>query len=407
MYRKISFGDFQTGTIGISVKKALIEGPIRFLQKEKQKMGKRLSYESIEASPEIQNWLTQFAASDALAAKSLLSRLEFISRDEYSEWLLKELASLSNQDKSAIYSVRKFDKDDGNGCLWQKDGKIQLRPAQTQGSEDFVSSIISNANRLYNKCFLDHPSLMELRDYRIRNIILVDDSIGSGKRVSDFIAMMTKSKTFMSWWSFGFIKLYILCYARTVQSETYIRKHIAGSDHGQRINRVSSKIQFISHIVYDSYNVHGRWGENLQSILSLCMSYKKINRCYRKGYGNVMGNIIFYHSVPNNIPGMLFYKSTDWQPLFPGRVLPAWVAHLLENPKITLPQNRAGFKAVTLSDDLVRFLNLIRTGVRKKKSLAYQLECEILIVQKLIDNAIRLGLISSFKRLTKIGKDFY
>ena len=44
--------------------------------------------------------------------------------------------------------------------------------------------------------------------------------------------------------------------------------------------------------------------------------------------------------------------------------------------------------------------------MRKKKSLAYQLECEILIVQKLIDNAIRLGLISSFTRLTTIGKDF-
>ncbi len=189
-------------------------------------MGKRLSLESIEMSQEIQAWLTQFSVDDILTAKTLLSRLEFISIKEYSEWLMKELSLYSGLRQVAIYSVRKF--EGGKQCLWQEDGKTQPRPASTQGSEDFVSSIISTVNRQHNNCFLDNPSLPDLRENRVRSIILVDDSIGSGKRISNFIRMMTNSNTFMSWWSFGYIKFHIVSYARTIQSEKYIQTHLAG-----------------------------------------------------------------------------------------------------------------------------------------------------------------------------------
>lgn len=68
--------------------------------------------------------------------------------------------------------------------------------------------------------------------------------------------------------------------------------------------RKSSKIDFTSEIVYDKDWLEGRWGENHQQVIQLCRSQTKIPTKRRLGYGGVMANIVFYHSVPNNIPGV-------------------------------------------------------------------------------------------------------
>lgn len=367
-------------------------------------IGKRLTFENIERSPEIKSWLNQFSSNDVLTATSLLCRLLFISRDDYSSWLLSKLSDYSKMNSAAIYSVRKFEKD--IQCLWIGDGQIQPRPAQTQGSEDLVSSVISNANRQYSNCFFDHPSLTDLREHKTRDIILVDDSIGSGKRVADFIERMTNSKTFMSWWSGGFITLHILSYARTSQSVEYIKERTPGSDHGIRKIRLSLKLKFDSEIVYDAYDIHVRWGNSSQSILSFCSSVTKIAKDRRKGFGNVMGNIVFFHSVPNNIPGMLVSSRKGWTPLFPNRSLPDWTIQLLESTEPSSEITEVRFSQLQVSDSMVELLELIKAGLRTRASLSRRLDFDEQTVQNLIDQAIRLGFVSSSKRLSKTGKDY-
>lgn len=367
-------------------------------------IGRRLTLEKIDHSQEIQSWLTQFSSNDILAAKSLLCRLQFISRDEYSTWLLSKLSNYSRLCNVAIYSVRKFDSD--AQCLWTDNGNTQPRPAQTQGSEDLVASVISNANRQHNNSFLDHPSLSVLKDQKVRDIILVDDSIGSGKRVADFIELMTNSKTFMSWWSGGFITLHILSYARTRQSDKYIKDRTPGSDHGRRKIRLSSKLKFVSGLVYDAFDIHTRWGNSSQAILSLCSSTTKIANDRRKGFGDVMGNIVFYHSVPNNIPGMLVSNRKGWIPLFPNRSLPDWTIRLLENTEFSSETTEIGYGQLQVSSNMVDLLELIKSGLRTRASLSRRLDCDEQIVQNLVGRAIQLGFISATKRLSKIGKDY-
>ena len=157
---------------------------------------KKISYSMIEGCPEINSWISQFPAVDRNTAISMLMNLDFISRDEYSKWLLNRLGKYPNTQNWALYSVRKFSKTAGS--IWKIKGSVVSRPSTTQGSEDLVSSVISNAIRQYGEYFLDHPSLPVLRNHRIRDIILIDDSIGSGKRISDFINLMTSHKTFKS-----------------------------------------------------------------------------------------------------------------------------------------------------------------------------------------------------------------
>lgn len=365
---------------------------------------KSLTLGSIEASSEIQSWLSQFDRSKRPAAKYLLSRLQFASRDYYSAWLLEKLGGYADGQPHAVYSVRKFAKN--TRTLWRSNGSVQPRPATTQGSEDLVASVISNALRQYKNRFLDHPSLKVLRDHEIHDIILIDDSIGSGKRISDFVRLMTDHPTFKSWWSYGLIVLHVLSLARTRQSQVSILHDLAGSDHGKRKHRVSDKIQFDSDIVYDAFDLYLRWGENSQAVLDLCNSTRAIARDRRQGFGNVMGNIVFYHSIPNNIPGMLYSSRNGWQPLFPDRALPDWCSQLLERHQRLQKSSTSDtpYKC-DVTDDVLALLLNIRRGIRTKAGLSRRMDCGTGIANQMLANCMCAGLVTDKLRLTKAGHD--
>ena len=364
---------------------------------------KQLSYDMILGSPEISNWLSQFEGAKRTTAISLLSQLRFVTRDVYSAWLIGKLNPTQFTDKSAIYAVRKF--PDNQKSLWDNVGKVINRSATALGSEDLVYSLVANAVRKHKKSFLDHPSLDILKAEKIHNIILIDDSIGSGKRVSDFIESMMFSKTFKSWWSFGFIKFHIIAIARTCESEKAIVVNTCGSDHGCRKHRKSSKFQFISEIVYSKKCLENRWGTQYQDILGLCDSQTKIEKTWRRGFGEVMGNIVFYHSVPNNIPGMLFYKGNEWNPLFSERVVPLWLCSLLDNQTVQAESKSCSVSGFTASvpREIIQLLRLIKRGVRNLSSLALRMDSENIVLEEMIEKILQAGLISDRMRLTEAG----
>jgi len=366
---------------------------------------KQLSLDQIDQNEQIREWIAQFPDNDQLTAKSLLSRIRFISRDEFSKWLLAEFEQYKGYQPCAIYAVRKFSEEIES--FWCDDGSVQLRPAETQGSEDLVSSIIANANKRNDNAFLDHSSLTELREKKVRHIILVDDSIGSGKRVSDFIRRMMSNRTFRSWWSYGFITIHILSYARTDQADKYILTHVAGSDHGKRKRRLSDKLLFKSFNVYNALDLHTRWGNSHISILGLCDSIMKIKKDRRRGFGEVMGNLVFYHSVPNNIPGILYSSRKNWSPLFPDRIIPRWMVNLLDSKVSGDSEVLSGEnKKMPIPKDAGEVLYLIKSGLRKKSSLANRLNCDLGLVSQIIVNCISLGLLTEKLRLTKAGVNF-
>jgi len=362
--------------------------------------------EMIENSPFIQDWINQFELDDQLAAKYLLTQLKFISRDDYSKWLINKLNNYKSFQKCAIYSVRKFDKEDLNTPLWNLDGQVQLRPAETQGSEDLISSIISNVIKDNKNKYWDHPSLNDLRNEKIHNIILIDDSIGIGKRIKEFICKMMLHKTFKSWWSFGFIKLHLLCYSLTIQAQKNILFKIPCSNQHKRKNQISNKIIFDSEKKYDSKNLQTYWGKNYIKIYNLCKKCTKIKSSLRFGYGDVMSNIIFYHSVPNNIPGVLHDNSNNWKPLFSNRTVPQWAIDLLENKKFQNKDKLNNKYQLNIPVECYNFLIFIKKGLRTKASLARKMNYDLKIVDEIVKHCITLGFISESIRLTDTGYDY-
>jgi hypothetical protein len=51
---------------------------------------------------------------------------------------------------------------------------------------------------------------------------------------ASFIQTMMANRTFRSWWSFGWIRLHIVTFARTTLAEARILASIPGSDHHKR-----------------------------------------------------------------------------------------------------------------------------------------------------------------------------
>ncbi len=359
----------------------------------------------INSSPEIRTWLQQFGTHDVETAKSLLANLKFVSRDDYAEWVVNKLECFqAGTDSSAIYTVRKFRTGAQN--FWRNDGSVQPRPATTQGSEDLAASIISNANRRYGDFFKDHPSLQVLKNNRIKSIILIDDSIGSGHRVSEFLKLMTNHPTFLSWWNYGRIHIHIIALARTRESEKFILENMVGSDHGKRVYRKSSKLFFHSDIVYNSFYLNSRWGKKSNEILNLCGRTKKIPKDRRRGYGDVMGNIVFYHSVPNNIPGMLFRRDNGWQPLFPDRSFPDWLANLLENGSRINTVDDSG--QLQIRKEVLQILGMVKSGLRTKTSLSKRLGYDVKIVDQIMSFCLRMNLLfKDENNVLRIGEAGY
>lgn len=365
---------------------------------------KQLSYNMIKDSPEITNWLSQFKESDRGAAISLLLHLRFVTRDSYSNWVSTKINSLHFDQKCALYAVRKFPNEPK--CFWDEATKVVLRPGVSLGSEDLIYSIVSNITRSNPNTFFDHPSLMVLKEQRIRNIVLLDDAIGSGKRVSGFIKSMMDKRTFGSWWSSGFIRFYIVAFARTREAEKFIIKKTPGSDHGKRKYPKSTKFSFVSEIVYGKEWLTQRWGKQYQGILDLCDSQNKVPLKWKRGYGEVMSNIVFYHSVPNSIPGILFCANNGWTPLFPGRSLPKWLCSLLDDQNIP---NRHSLKRnerfqLSVSSEARQLLALIKHGIRNRSILALRMDCDIKLVEAILQNVKCAGLVSSACRLTETGR---
>lgn len=357
----------------------------------------QLSTVAIDQSPEIQSWLSQFSAGNQQAAKMLLHRLKFVSRDEFEAWLRRTVGALPSSETYALYSVRKL--NDTQAVFWDEAGNSVVRPGTSLGSEDLVYSLISNLTRSSNGKLLDHPSLDALKDRKVRNFVLIDDSIGSGDRVSGFINAMQAHPTFLSWWSFGWVKLHIISFARPREAEKRVIAKIRGSDHGKRKFRKPDKITFGSEVVYEVGWYEARWGESHAEIINLCRAQTKIPTKRRLGYGDVMANIVFYHSVPNNIPGVLWCENGRWNGLMPGRAIPGWLLSLLAAPASV--SNTAN----ALSDELFKLLALVKRGVRSGRSLAMRLSVDHGYANDLIVHAKSLGLLTPQLRLTCVGLD--
>jgi hypothetical protein len=361
---------------------------------------RQLSTRAIGDSPHLKSWISRIPLGHRSAAVELLSALRFVTRDAYSEWLKQKLLEVCVE-PSAVYAVRKFSEPvtgDPITSYWDEEGKPSKRPASSLGSEDLVHSVIASLKKDRTFGALDHPGIEELKAGKVRRVVLIEDSIGSGQRMAEFMRLFMASKTVLSWWSYGWFQFYVIAFVRNRDGEGRICRDLLGSDHPTRKHRKSDKMHFIGEIVYDAQNLSQRWGPNAAQVLSLCDA-TNLPPFLQRGYGAVMANVIFYHSVPDNTPGLLWSESSQWPSLFPGRMCPDWLVRLLEEKPPPLPAREPGAP----KPDLIEILRICKRGVRTLAGIARSMGRDSGTTTALLGEARASGFLTAENRVTKAG----
>jgi len=349
----------------------------------------------IESSSNIQDWLTQFPQARYPVAIDLLMKLQFTSRDSFSEWLKGILLQFKGP-TSAFYTVRKFPDD--TESYWDQDSAPICRPAATLGSEDLLSSVLSGLFKSDPSNYQDHPTVEKLRSNKVSNIVLIDDSSGSGSRIDTFINLFLNHKSLISWWSYGLLQFHVIVLTRTRTAEQRIRDALPGRDHSRRIIQRSAKLQFLGHHRIEDGDFRNRWGSNYDQIVNFCDSLTGIPSLAQRGYGGVMSNQVFHHSVPDNLPGLLWFSGGGLNPLFPGRSFPVWLDQLLAGGQTIIDSPTPKIDPL-----LPILLGAIKRGIRATESLARSIGLDPEMIRTLLARAETAGLISRTVRLTKAG----
>jgi hypothetical protein len=176
-------------------------------------------------------WLDQFDPLDQETAKLLLNSLTLVSHNEFRRNLETLIVESSKEldGPVALYAVREMKKEIEEGA-WDRpvipffdqvslsdDGKSvnAVDATSDQGSEAIVAQIIRQLSKAHPEKLLNHPSREELRARKCDALMFVDDYVGSGRRVSEFIEAFWRDKTIVSWLSSKHTKLQVVAYSGT------------------------------------------------------------------------------------------------------------------------------------------------------------------------------------------------
>jgi hypothetical protein len=368
----------------------------------------------IATFPESIEWLSQFDHDDRETATLLLRRLRCISPTLLNNELrgLFEHAATSLAQPIALYAAREMEPE--VAYFKNKRDRPVAVLAKEVGSEGSAAYLATTLTRERPAVFLNHPPISTLKRKKCRNIIIFDDICGSGKRAADFISSILLSKTLKSWLSGGFIRFHVLAYAISGKAEDRVLSAFGGRQPQQYVDfcysqRLATGLEIWSKVEH-------------QRIVTLCKKYgqrHKIRGCYWLGFGNCVSTLVFSHSCPNTVPGILWKKTPSWTPLFPERSIPAGLIPLFTDTPSDFQQSAIlqGLNAETVSrsrlfvegsqreKELLLVLAAIRVNCRTTEFISIRTGMSISRTEELLALCDRFGLIDDARRLTQGGRD--
>ncbi len=251
----------------------------------------------------IDDWLNQFEFPDRYIAKYLVSKMRYVSFEEFEQWLQEHLEHLLTEinknglkEGVAIFpvekpTVHKFNQDK------------EIKPAN-DSSGRIAHSLTNIDRRLGNHIELT-PRIESMRARKVRHIIYIDDIIGTGDRFVKFWRNKV-SRSVKNWCARGWCKIWIISFAGHKSGISNIVNQIKPAKLEQIRVNLTIENSFIS--------------QN-RNLLHLTQKYSKSSA--RNSYGNTLCPIIFQHGCPNNAPDIFWAKyNKPFTPLFPDRSIP-------------------------------------------------------------------------------------
>jgi hypothetical protein len=265
-------------------------------------------------------WLSQFLTTDQPLARRLAESVRFISDTELKAGLNQKLVELlSETDASTAVFVEREQKHPGGKTqrLYKQRSAppktaygIATRPVVPKfdydpkvGSEGIIAQFLSQFCKEHPKT-LFHPTVKKCIERKVRRFVLVTDMVGSGDRTTDWLESAWRTATLRSWHSYRLLRFEIVAFTATQLGEQVVASHPS-----------SPKVRcYLSCPTIDSEFQ----AKEAQQIRDLCLRYDPIgpNPQESLGYRGTASVIAFAHSVPNNVPRLLFESKNGWRPLF-------------------------------------------------------------------------------------------
>lgn len=263
-------------------------------------------------------WLAQFPFLDQEIGRQLLRSLRLVSHQSFTTGISQEVDQLLkglNGENVALFSVKETLPPKYSPLIGTEEEGAPLpdgeedRPRREAGSSaDLVHYMNENLSRVYGKRIQAQPTVHSMRSQRIKNIVLIEDFIGTGKRISTYLRDEMNA-TLKSWISYKWVKLWIVAYGGLDQGiHAVLRKGYGLTE--DRIRVVTPPQR------------HGQYFTPL--IQSFCQrnAKKTCRPNMPMGFGDGAVGMIFEHSCPNNAPVVLWSYGRRFKPLFPNQGIP-------------------------------------------------------------------------------------
>ncbi|MDO3506883.1 phosphoribosyltransferase-like protein [Ralstonia pseudosolanacearum] len=258
---------------------------------------------ALESSKQAGDWLAQIHDPvDREIGRQMLRALRLVSHSEFERGLVAEIEAIlssAGKENVALISVpepppKTFEE-----------GKERRTPGN---SADRVSHLIEGLRRVHGNRVLANPTVESMRAERVRNLVIVEDYIGSGKRVSDFWAEQLHP-SIKSWVSYGWTKLWVVAFAM----------HIEGLRHVSRKIPKLAKTRIRSVLPASSPGI--TLTDPMRALAVRCR-HRTSKSNIPLGFGGCASLIVFEHGCPNNSPPILWDAKGSWSPIFPNRGIP-------------------------------------------------------------------------------------
>ena len=351
-------------------------------------------------TPEARLWLENFGAGSLTAPLLLLDSLRVVSATTMRASLVSLVTKLVEQSEPpiAVLPVRAVDDQRPYFARGEESLPEYFRRSALPGSEAVVANAIRDlkGNRELMNRVIWRPTLGALRGARCRTLLLVDDYAGSGGRVTKFATALLRTPSIRSWRSYGLIRLHVASFA----ASSLAKRTIEHSKHVDGLTAVEYGVDFDS----------TRWtDEELQEVRALCRS-SAFNEEWALGYDDSEGLFVMQHTVPNNLPAVLWQSSgrngRPWKPFFtrPTMTPRQQLALSDYSPFVTASDIASGFRQFRLArrldasyDPSVRTLLLVLgalgRGIRKTERLAVELGISTFQLDDVLGAARELGLV--------------
>jgi hypothetical protein len=267
-----------------------------------------------------QQWLAQFHTSeDRNRAAQLLNQLKLVSTREFEAGIERVLTKLQSRLNTtiAVYPVTPLNPKGVLGYHPFEGGIVNLGSSgagrrEQHGSEGRVAHILTGLQRHHRRSNSSSmmectPTIRQVKTQKIRHIVLVDDVVGSGRRIAEYWKQVIP-KSIKSLLSLKRCELWIVVYAITPLG----RKNLTAA---------MPNFPLADHLISVLPTAECLLTTELST---LCSNYAELIGMESSGLG-YQGSAcptVFEHGCPNNLPAILWANKRGWKGLFPNRSIP-------------------------------------------------------------------------------------